>query len=35
MHNPPTRESWLHQQADYDLWQAAQKEQPIIIPTYT
>ena len=30
----PSPESWLHQQADYDLWQAAQKEQPTIIPAY-
>ena len=30
----PSPESWLHQQADYDLWQAAQKEPPKIIPAY-
>ncbi|UOP02030.1 HigA family addiction module antitoxin [Kingella potus] len=24
--NSPSPESWLHQQADYDLWQAGQKE---------
>lgn len=23
--NSPSAESWLHQQANYDLWQAAQK----------
>lgn len=23
--NSPSAESWLHQQADYDLWQASQK----------
>ena len=23
--NSPTPESWLHQQANYDLWQASQK----------
>ena len=32
--NSPSPESWLHQQADYDLWQAAQKEPPKIIPAY-
>ena len=24
--NSPSAESWLHQQADYDLWQASLKE---------
>lgn len=24
--NSPSPESWLHQQADYDLWQVAQKQ---------
>ena len=32
--NGPSPESWLHQQADYDLWQAAQKEPPQLIPAY-
>ncbi|HFC6388934.1 TPA: HigA family addiction module antitoxin [Neisseria bacilliformis] len=32
--NSPSPESWLHQQADYDLWQAAQKERPHITPAY-
>lgn len=32
--NSPSPESWLHQQADYDLWQAAQKGKPQVIPAY-
>ena len=32
--NSPSPESWLHQQADYDLWQAAQKGKPDVIPAY-
>lgn len=27
--NSPSVESWLHQQANYDLWKAAQKINPI------
>ena len=27
----PSPESWLHQQADYDLWQAAQKPRTAIV----
>lgn len=27
----PTPESWLHQQANYDLWLARQKPQPTIL----
>lgn len=27
----PTPESWLHQQANYDLWLARQKPQPAIL----
>lgn len=30
--NSPSPESWLHQQADYDLWQASQKADFSIIP---
>ena len=30
--NSPSAESWLHQQADYDLWQAAQKGLPQVQP---
>ena len=30
--NSPSAESWLHQQADYDLWQAAQKGLPPVQP---
>ncbi|WGE54688.1 HigA family addiction module antitoxin [Actinobacillus equuli subsp. equuli] len=28
--NSPSPESWLHQQANYDLWQAQQKPMPFI-----
>jgi antitoxin HigA-1 len=28
----PSAESWLHMQADYDLWQAEQKGRPNIDP---
>ncbi len=28
--NGPTAESWLHMQANYDLWQARQKPRPYI-----
>ncbi|OSI11453.1 HigA family addiction module antitoxin [Neisseria zoodegmatis] len=31
----PSPESWLHQQADYDLWQAMQKNIPEVTPAYT
>lgn len=27
----PSPESWLHQQADFDLWQAMQKKPPVIL----
>ncbi len=30
----PSPESWLHQQADYDLWIASQKEKPFVIPAH-
>ncbi|WP_249961083.1 HigA family addiction module antitoxin [Histophilus somni] len=30
--NSPTPESWLHQQANYDLWIASQKQQFKITP---
>ena len=30
--NSPSAESWLHQQADYDLWQATQKGLPQVQP---
>ena len=33
--NSPSAESWLHQQADYDLWQAAQKGLPQVQPLPT
>lgn len=32
--NSPSPESWLHQQANYDLWQATQKPRPIIAPAH-
>lgn len=32
--NSPSPESWLHQQADYDLWQAKQKPAPKVQPVY-
>lgn len=32
--NSPSPESWLHQQANYDLWLASQKMQHNIIPAY-
>ena len=32
--NSPSAESWLHQQANYDLWIAAQKAQHNITPHY-
>ncbi|RRD88045.1 HigA family addiction module antitoxin [Conchiformibius steedae] len=28
----PSPESWLHQQADYDLWQASRKTRPAVLP---
>lgn len=28
----PSPESWLHQQADYDLWKARQKTAPNVTP---
>ncbi|EFM91124.1 hypothetical protein [Actinobacillus pleuropneumoniae] len=28
--NSPSPESWFHQQANYDLWQAQQKPMPFI-----
>lgn len=31
----PSAESWLHQQADYDLWQAAQKSRHTVMPFKT
>ncbi len=30
--NSPSAESWLHQQANYDLWQASQKRDFNVIP---
>ena len=30
--NSPSAESWLHQQADYDLWQASLKGLPQVQP---
>lgn len=30
--NSPSAESWLHQQANYDLWQAAQKPRAAVMP---
>lgn len=30
--NSPSPESWLHQQANYDLWQAKQRPRPHIKP---
>lgn len=30
--NSPSAESWLHQQANYDLWQAAQKPRVAVMP---
>ena len=30
--NSPSAESWLHQQADYDLWLASQKGLPDVQP---
>lgn len=30
--NSPSPESWLHQQANYDLWQAQQKETAVVKP---
>lgn len=32
--NSPSPESWLHQQADYDLWVASQKADFSITPVY-
>lgn len=32
--NSPSPESWLHQQADYDLWQASQKANFSIKPIF-
>ncbi|OOF39878.1 addiction module antidote protein, HigA family [Rodentibacter rarus] len=32
--NSPSPESWLHQQADYDLWQASQKADFSIKPIF-
>ena len=32
--NSPSPESWLHQQADYDLWQAMQKREPEVTSAY-
>ncbi|MCI5764156.1 HigA family addiction module antitoxin [Actinobacillus porcinus] len=33
--NSPSPESWLHQQADYDLWLASQKAVFSVIPAPT
>ena len=33
--NSPSAESWLHQQADYDLWQDAQAGLPQVQPLPT
>ncbi|PJG83134.1 HigA family addiction module antitoxin [Caviibacterium pharyngocola] len=33
--NSPSPESWLHQQADYDLWQAQQKINLSVIPVHS
>lgn len=33
--NSPSPESWLHQQADYDLWQASLKADFSIKPVFT
>lgn len=30
--NSPSPESWLHQQATYDLWQASQKADFVVTP---
>lgn len=30
----PSPESWLHQQADYDLWQAMQKSSILVKPVF-
>ena len=30
--NSPSAESWLHQQANYDLWQASQKSHITVTP---
>lgn len=32
--NSPSPESWLHQQADYDLWQASQKATFSVMPAF-
>lgn len=32
--NSPSPESWLHQQADYDLWKAAQNKTLSVIPAF-
>ncbi|ABR74504.1 transcriptional regulator [Actinobacillus succinogenes] len=32
--NSPSPESWLHQQADYDLWQAKQKSTPTVLSAF-
>lgn len=32
--NSPSPESWLHQQANYDLWIASQKVELNVIPAY-
>ncbi|KMK51772.1 LacI family transcriptional regulator [[Actinobacillus] muris] len=32
--NSPSPESWLHQQADYDLWQASQKARFSVSPVF-
>nr|WP_279625935.1 hypothetical protein [Rodentibacter heidelbergensis] len=31
----PSPESWLHQQADYDLWIASQKSHFSVTPLFT
>ncbi|WP_386697783.1 HigA family addiction module antitoxin [Lonepinella sp. MS14436] len=33
--NSPSPESWLHQQANYDLWKAEQKQPPKVIAYQT
>ncbi|MFZ7108031.1 HigA family addiction module antitoxin [Avibacterium avium] len=32
--NSPSPESWLHQQADYDLWKASQSKNFSVIPAF-
>nr|AFA45157.1 addiction module antidote protein HigA family [Avibacterium paragallinarum] len=32
--NSPSPESWLHQQADYDLWKASQKQTFSVQPAF-